>query len=292
MNFRRLLNILSMLCLLVAASCVKKSDYETLQKENQVLQKLVDQSSLQLQQTQAQLFATQQQLLKIAELETRLKEMEKLLEIKRQELEAIQATYDKFKADRRSAMVGKKYPQLSLDGGRVLQAALVTAFKGDELSIQHESGFIKVSLSKSSDELRWQACYDPAETSTARAQMLADARQLEAKLALERGMKPSGTFKPNSSPSFQNRATPAQEVRAQIAALRQALNNAHSALAAQNPTAMRGANWNSSEPENSGLINVFAERRAILGISQLDSLAAAIKMQLTKLHDLEASGSR
>jgi len=291
MNFRLPIVIPSMLCALLVASCVKKSDYEALQKENQELQKLVDQTSLQLKQTQAQLFATQQQLLKIAELETRVKEMEKLLEIKRQELEALKATYNKFKAERRSALVGKKYPQLALDGGRVLQSALVTAFKGDELSIQHETGFIKVSLSKSSDELRWQACYDPNEMNTARAQMLADARQLEAKLALERGMKPS-VPQFGSGSSIRNTASPVQEVKAQIAALRQALNNAHSALVAQNPSAMRGASWNSSEPENSGLINVFAERRAILGISQLDSFAAAIKMQLAKLRDLEASGSR
>ena len=68
---------------------------------------------------------------------------------------------------------------------------------------------------------------------------------------------------------------------------RQSLNAAYQRLSAQNPSALRGTDWNSARPEDSGLINVFAQRRAVLGLGELDSLAAAIKANLRKLHDLE-----
>lgn len=79
----------------------------------------------------------------------------------------------------------------------------------------------------------------------------------------------------------------AAAVRQSITVQRQSLNAAYQRLAAQNPAAMRGADWNSARPEDSGLINVFAQRRAVMGLGELDSLAAAIKANLRKLHDLE-----
>jgi hypothetical protein len=65
------------------------------------------------------------------------------------------------------------------------------------------------------------------------------------------------------------------------------LNQAYNRLAAKNRLALCGTHWNSSRPEDSGLINVFAERRALLGFGELDSLATSIKAGLRKLHDLE-----
>ena len=68
---------------------------------------------------------------------------------------------------------------------------------------------------------------------------------------------------------------------------RQAMNAAYQRLNASNPSALRGTDWNSTRPEDSGLINVFAQRRAVLGLGELDSLAAAIKVNLRKLRDYE-----
>jgi hypothetical protein len=166
----------------------------------------------------------------------------------------------------------------------LLQKAQITAINGSELSIRHEAGFIKVAMSKSSDEIRWQACYDPAEEA-------ADARR---RLLAKAGMtttKPEVAASMGGATSKDKRAT-VQELRAIIAQQRTALNNAHSALAARNPTALRGAHWNSAAPETSGLINVFSERRAILGLGELDSLATAIKNNLAKLRELESSATR
>jgi len=79
----------------------------------------------------------------------------------------------------------------------------------------------------------------------------------------------------------------AKALRKAIEAQRAALNQAYNRLAAKHQSALRGVHWNSARPEDSGLINVFAERRAVFGLGELDSLAASIKAGLRKLHDLE-----
>lgn len=267
---------------MLAACGVPKTDYEALQKENRELQKVIDQANDQLRQLQTQLHAAQQGLVAIPALEQRAQELQRLLTEKEAEMNAVQARFDKFKAERRDAMIGREYPSLRLEDGKELRNARITGIADGELSIRHADGFIKVALAKSSEALRWQACFEPAEEAAdARRRMLAEAARINSHLDRARQ-----TTTDNQNVVREQKAT-AAELRRTITAQRAALNQAHSALAAQNPGALRGAHWNSARPEDSGLINVFSERRAVFGINELDSLAAAIKANLRRLRELD-----
>ena len=286
------LSLLPRLCTVVAvtalSSCgVPQVDYEALQKENQELQKVIDKGNASFRQLQLQLQTAQQGLAAINEVERRIKDLEAQLAEKDEELRVLQETYDQFKKDRRGAMLGKEFPSLRLDSGRTLQNAQITAFNDNVLAIRHDTGFLKVALAESSEALRWQACYDPAEEAAAeRRQMIANAKSLSDKLDQDRLKRPTAKSS-QKTPGTASNAEIARQLRATITQQRAALNRAHSDLASKNSSALRGAHWNSARPEESGLINVFSERRAIIGINELDSLAAGIKYNLEKLRSVE-----
>jgi len=269
---------------MLMCSCVKKEDYERVMKEKAELQAQLDQRQVQIRQLQEQLAATQLQLTQIVELQTRLKDALSRLEDRQKEIDDLNARWEKFKEERRQGMIGREYPEIRLDDGRLLKKAKITAMQGDELAIIHESGFMKVMLSKSNDQVRWQACFDPNEAAASeRAKMLAQARLLDQRLSEKNTSSPATlTNKPGNS----GREQEARLLESVIRAQRLELNNAHARLSKQQPGALRGAHWDSTRPEDSGLLNVFAERRAVLGISQLDIMASAIKANLRKLQDL------
>ena len=268
---------------MLVCGCVKKEDYERVMKEKTELQAQLDQRQLQIIQLQEQLTATQLQLTQIVELQTRLKDALSRLEERQKEIDDLKARWEKYKGERRQGMIGREFPELRLDDGRLLKKAKITALQGDELSFIHDSGFMKVLLSKSNDDLRWQACFDPSEAAASeRAKMLAQARALDQRLT----EKQRADVPP--PPARTSRSQEARVLESVIRAQRQALNEAYNRLRQQQPNALRGASWDSSRPEESGLINVFAERRAIIGISQLDSLAVAIKANLRKLQELRS----
>jgi chromosome segregation ATPase len=277
----------SLAAVVMLTSCgVPKVDYEALQKENQELQKVIDRGNQSFRQLQAQFEHAQKGLAAITTVEKRIKELERELADKNQELQQLEETFEKFKKDRRNGMLGKDIPILRLDNGRTLKNVRITAFKDDELSLRHDDGFLKVALAETSQDLRWEACFDPAENEAAkRRRVLATAKALSNALDQKRLMDPSAEIVRSNNDE-------AKRVRAAIDQQRAALNRAHDDMAARNPSAFKGAHWNSSRPEDSGLINVFSERRAILGISALDNMAAGIKANLEKLRGLEGGGSR
>lgn len=284
--FRTCWQALAALCLLTGAGCVPTSDYEALQKENQELQKSVDTLRVQMRQLQAQLLYAQQQQAQAVELQARLDQAKREVAEKEEEMRQLQERWEKFKGDRRKALVGKQFSEIALGDGRVLKKAEITGMVDDQVSIRHEGGFLKVALAQGGDEIRWLACLDEQEVAdNLRLARLGKAKalgsQLEASRKLPQGLGSSSSGKVPSS------AEEAQALRRAIEAQRQALNQAYNRLLANNRAALRGASWNSNRPEESGLINVFAERRAVLGLGELDSLAASIKAGLRKLHDLE-----
>ena len=78
-------------------------------------------------------------------------------------------------------------------------------------------------------------------------------------------------------------------LRAQLAAQRQTLNTEYQALAAKNAAALRGAQWDSSQPESSPLLSTLSGSRAVLGLSRLQSQRSAILATLQQLRDLDPS---
>ncbi len=269
----------STLFVVLCSGCVKKSEYDALQVENQTLQARVDQVSGQLQQTQADLAATQARMQQVIDLQSQLQKAQQQLQKSQDELKALKAEFEKFRTQRRSAMVGKKFPVLNLDDGKVLHAAEITAVSADEIAIRHDGGLVKVAMANTSADLRWEACYDPQEAKeAARQKMLADARLLETRLTRDRAAPPAPAL-----PVY-NAATALQ---AQLAAQRTQLNTEYQALLAKNPTVLQGAAWNSAMPEASPLLNSLSGSRAALGLSRLHSLRDAINQTLQQLRSLD-----
>lgn len=271
----------STLFVVLGSGCVKKSEYDALQIENQTLQARVDQVSGQLQQTQADLVATQSSLRQLNEVQAQLQKTQQELQQSQEALKALQVEFEKFRTQRRSAMVGKKFPVLSLDGGKVLREAEIAAVSADEIAFRHDGGIVKIAMASTSDDLRWEACYDPQEAKeAARKKMLAEARLLDARLAHDKNNPPPAT----SAPKPQSASS---ALLAQLAAQRTQLNAEYQALAAKNPTVLQGAGWNATTPEVSPLLNSVSGSRAVLGISRLQSQRDAILLTLQQLRNLD-----
>lgn len=270
--------------LLLLGGCVKKSEYDTLQIENQTLQKRVDQTNHLLVQSQTDLSALHIQMQQFAVVQAQLQKTQLELKQSQDDFKALKTKFEQFRAQRRSAMVGKKLPMLSLDEGKVLHDVEITAVSGEDISLRHSGGALKVALAKTSDDLRWEACYDPLEASNrAREKMLLETQALDSRLARERG---------NSAPvpaplAAKPRFNAVDVLRSQLAAQRGTLNAEYQALAAKNGSALRGVVWDSAQPEASPLLNSISGSRAVLGISRLQSQRDAILATLKQLRELD-----
>ncbi len=268
--------------LLLLSGCVKKSEYDALQIENQTLQTRVDQNNHLLVQSQADLSTLQVQMQQFLAVQAQLQKTQLELKQSQDEFKALKTQFDQFRTQRRSAMVGKKFPTLNLEDGKTLREAEITAVSADELSIRHADGLVKVALAKTTPDLRWEACYDPLEAmEKAQERMLAKAQELEAR-------RVRALNKPAQAPPPATMARNAVDVlRTQLATQRQLLNAEYQELAAKNSSAMRGSEWNSSQPEVSPLLNSLSGSRAVLGLSRLQSHRSAIMSTLQQLRDLD-----
>ncbi|WP_395751193.1 hypothetical protein [Prosthecobacter sp.] len=286
----RILRATAALLLSLLSGCVKKSEYDALQVENQTLQTRVDQTNHLLVQSQADLSAVQVQMQQYLTVQTQLQKTQLELKQSQDEFAALKTRFEQFRTQRRSAMVGKKFPLLSLDDGKSLRLAEITAVSADEVSIRHADGAIKVALANTNPDLRWEACYDPVE-----------ARDKARERSLTAAREPGGLPAPGKGPAAEGAApmpgpgavAPARNVveilRTQLAAQRKQLNTEYEALAAKNPSGLRGAEWNSTRPEASPLLNTLSASRAVLGISRLQVQRNAILATLQQLRDLDPS---
>lgn len=267
--------LLTTAALLLQVGCVKKSEYDALQVENQTLQTRVDQANHQLVQSQTELAGLQVQMQHFPVVQTQLQKVQEELKLSQDEFKALKAQFEHFRTQRRSAMVGKKFPTLNLDDGKVLHQAEITAVSADEMSIRHADGVIKVALARTSPALRWEACYDPQEASErARERLLVRARA-------------AGSSVPEPAPAAVPVHNAVEVLREQLAAQRKALNAEYEALVAKNSSAMNGADWNSSQPEASPLLSTLSGSRAVLGLSRLQSQRSAILATLRQLRELD-----
>ncbi len=277
---------LAALFLLGITGCVPTSDYEALQKENRELQKSLDTLHVQMRQLQAQLQLSQLQQAQALEIQKQLEQAKKELEARQEEMRQLQERFEKFKGERRKALVGRQFSEIALDDGRRLIHAEITSMIDGQLAIRHETGITKVTLAQGGEELRWLACFDDQEAAdSARLERLNTAKRIEKQLQAARSQPEAAETA--TTGRIRSSAEEAAALRRIIESQRLILNQSYQRLSAENPAALRGSNWNSTRPEDSGLINVFAERRAVLGLSELDNLASAIKANLRKLRDLE-----
>lgn len=310
------------LLLPLMVGCVKKSEYDALQVENQTLQTRVDQTSHQLIESQSDVTSLQQQVQKLLTTATDLLQLQVELKKSQQEVGVLQGRlkaqesdpdlkaaqlalkksqqdykillshYDQFLSERRTAMVGRKYAALKLDNGKVLQEAEITAISPDDVSIKHAEGVAKLPLVKSPPELRWDVCLDLQERRDLNREAIPtkSEHQAAARLAVTPGAVPQpvpAPAVPASAPP--TRSTAADALRAQLASQRAALNTEYQALAARNAAALRGVSWDPARPEASPLLNSLSGSRAVLGISRLQAYRSAIISTLQQLRDVEPS---
>lgn len=270
--------------LLLLGGCVKKSEYDVLQIENQALQTRVDETNHLLVQSQADLSALQVQMQQFAAVQTRLQKTQQELTLSQDQFKALKSQFDHFRTQRRSAMVGKKFPVLKLDDGKVLREAEITAVSAEDLSIRHADGQLRVAFAKTTPDLRWEACYDPLEAQEkSREKILLNARETDSRLAREQAVPPQTPASAAAMPA----SNVVEVLRTQLASQRQALNTEYQALAARNPAALRRVEWNSAQPEISPLLNTLSGSRAVLGISRLQSHRDAILFTLQQLRQLD-----
>ncbi|MDI1312988.1 hypothetical protein [Prosthecobacter sp.] len=271
--------------LLLLGGCVKKSEYDALQIENQSLQTSVDQTNHLLVQSQADLSTLQVQMQQFLTVQAQLQKNHLALTRSQEEFNALKTQFDQFRTQRRSAMVGKKFPVLNLDEGRVLRDAEITAVSAEHLSIRHADGLVKVALAKTTPALRWEACYGPTEAREKSGEnLLVKTREMQARRVREQASPPLKNPVPAAAMSARNVV---EVLRTQLASQRQSLNIEYQALAAKKPFALRGVEWDSAHPEASPLLNTLSGSRAVLGISRLQSQRSAILGTLQQLRELD-----
>ena len=280
-------------------SCVKKSEYDALQLENQALQTRVDEASHLLVQSQSDVSLLQGQLKKYIAAQSMLQETRLELQQSQDGLKALKTQFDQFRTQRRSAMVGKKFPLLNLDDGQVLRQAEITAVSAEDLSIRHANGLVNVALAKTTPDLRWEACFDPLEArEKPHEAMLVKAREMEPRQVREQASPPQTLVMtpvpaPAADMSAPVAAMPARNavdvLRAQLASQRQVLNTEYQAIAAKNPAVLRDVTWNSFQPEANTLLNTLSGSRAVLGISRLQFQRNAILATLQQLREFDPS---
>lgn len=266
------------------ASCIKQADYDLVVKQNQELESQVQSAQQQLQQEQATTKAVQARIMQLINIQSTLQKRDQELQEARSELEALRAEFDKFRTERRGAMIGKKYPHLSLDNGKLLTNAEVVSVTPTQFSIRHDGGIVKLTMEESSAKLRWEACYDPDEAKRLqRASFLADADRIEAQMERDRlnPVKKEEPKRVHTGPSAAER-----ELRASISAQRAQLNLEFQALKSKNASAMKNVSWPSDRPETSPLFSNFGSRPIIMGMSRLESLRDGINNNLVALQQL------
>lgn len=265
------------------SSCVKQSDYDLVVKQNKELDDRVQAAQKQLMQEQAASKALQERMLGLIHIQSTLQKRDQELQETRSELEALKAEFERFRSQRRGAMIGKKYPYLSLDGGKMLNNAEVVAVDATQFSIRHDGGFMKVAIAESNEQLRWEACYDPQEAKRQeRERFLADARLTSQRLEQGRLNPP----KPVAIKTTFGPSQAEQETRATIAAQRAQLNREYEVLRNKNPSAMKDSLWNADRPETSPMLTNFGNRPVVMGMSRLDALRDAINTNLVALQSL------
>lgn len=272
---------------LLCSSCVKQSEYDQVVNEKNDLESRLATAVQELQQANVQLQAQQARVYNLLNIQSTLQKRDQELQTAREELQELKAEFDKFRTERRNAMLGKKIPYLYLDDGRTLKDAEVSAIGPLELAIRHEGGILKLALADTNDDLRWEACFDPNYAQKVeRDRFLAEARQMDAELSEQRMRPPPA---PTMAAPTRDKSAAAQELRRLIDSQRAELNREYNAMQARNPAAFHGVSWDSTRPEASALLNSLSGRRAVLGMSRLEMIRDVINDNLIRLRNYESA---
>jgi hypothetical protein len=280
---------------ILLVSCVPKADHVELQREHENLQAQHKALQAEAADQKEDAAALKEALLTTKDALDKQKEeasrqIQEAKESAKGELESLKSEFQKFKTDRRTGMVGKKFPDIVLKNERVLTDAKITEVTASSLKVLHSGGITMVRFAELGPELKWEAVWDEKEAAEHEA-VLAEKNKEDA--------QNMGTIRMAQTVelAIKQRAQLEKRVRelealvpnllSTVADQRRQLNSAFERFNSTDtrsgrPGSIGGVksrdyreNWNPDEPENSELLSNWQIRPA--GASGMVSFASAIQ---------------
>lgn len=270
-------------------SCVKRTDYEELarrmdeqKRETQLAKEATEKATKRVEEIGEQLQQSQAETQKVLQ----------DLEAQKKKLEVLKVEYESFKTQRRAAMVGKKYPELTLANGKKLLDAVIKEFSLSMVTFTHSGGIAKVSMRDLGEDIRWDACWNPQEGSEAEDEMEAEIARIDE---LRRaGMKEEAAkSRVARLEGLRRRATESQNLLAQlnvrVEKLRHEMNNVYANMfrstSSSSGSSIRtpASDWNYAAPEASPMMTDFRKRPVVMGFSELETKRDEIIATLRKI---------
>jgi hypothetical protein len=264
---------------LLVSACVPKSEHLALAREHELLEAEAVQMRKQLEEvgdiknelSESQKAAREAQ----DKLNQQKLEAEQRAKAAVEELEALKKKFEQFKVDRRTGMVGKKLPDLALSYGKTLIQPEIREVTASTVRFVHSGGISEVRLADLGPDLRWEAVFDENEAEEHEAR-LAEKREEDAQKFTVYKREQSVLIAATKRAEMEKRAKELTalipKLRTQLSAQRRDLNNA---FRKKSPRSSSG--WNSGQPENSEMLTDPMKRSAIVGISELEKLADAVR---------------
>jgi hypothetical protein len=276
---------------ILLVSCVPKADHVELQREHENLQAQHKALQAEAADQKEDAAALKEALLTTKDaLDKQKEEASRQIQEAKGELESLKSEFQKFKTDRRTGMVGKKFPEIVLKNERVLTDAKITEVTASSLKVLHSGGITMVRFAELGPELKWEAVWDEKEAAEHEA-VLAEKNKEDA--------QNMGTIRMAQTVelAIKQRAQLEKRVRelealvpnllSTVADQRRQLNSAFERFNSTDtrsgrPGSIGGVksrdyreNWNPDEPENSELLSNWQIRPA--GASGMVSFASAIQ---------------
>jgi hypothetical protein len=282
---------------ILLVSCVPKADHVELQREHENLQAQHKALQAEAADQKEDAAALKEALLTTKDALDKQKEeasrqIQEAKESAKGELESLKSEFQKFKTDRRTGMVGKKFPEIVLKNERVLTDAKITEVTASSLKVLHSGGITMVRFAELGPDLQWEAVWDEEEAAEHEA-VLANKNKEDAQNMGTIRMAQSVELAVKQRTVAENRVRELEALipnfLSRVDEQRSQLNSAFSKLKEQHTRApdpfRRGSitrisrnlddDWNSSEPENSQLLTNWQKRTQ--ESSALDGLANAIR---------------
>lgn len=273
-----------MIVLMVSlASCVPKAEFIQLAEEKELLEKKVANLNDTIKkngQIEIALATLQKEAQAAKDALTQEKE-EALRRAKAtaEELEALKQTFEKFKVDRRTGMIGKKLPEVALKGGKSLTNGQIKEVTASTVRFEHSAGIALVRLADLGPDLQWEAVWSEAESMEYEALLAKkskeNSQQFKTYMTVQSALLDTQKLK-DVEKSIVEHEKLIGTLRTRLADQRAELNAAYQRMSSQSKS-LSGLNWNSGAPEDSEILTNWLKRPAISGFGQLDGLASSVR---------------
>lgn len=265
------------------ASCVPKADFAQLAQEKEELENEVvrlNETIRKNTQLKSELLTLQKEAQAAKDTLTQEKEEAlKRAKATAEELEALKRTFEQFKADRRTGMIGKKIPEIALKGGKNLMNVEIKEVTAATVRLGHSGGIIVARLADLGPDLQWEAVWDEAESQAYEAMMARKDKENSEQFKTYMSIQ-SASLETQKLESAEKRAAELEKLiatlRTRLEDQRGELNTAYQKMAAKSRSLYR-VNWDTAAPETSEMFTDWQKRPVTLGVGQLEGMANAIR---------------